>query len=113
MTDLGLNQQDLDIIISVINRFPEVKQALIFGSRAKNNFRYGSDVDIALKGSELNLNIVSQISYQLNEDTILPYRFDVLNYNSIVSAELKEHIDRVGVTVFEKPEPLTRFNNSK
>jgi len=99
MTDLGLKQHDLDLIISVISGFPEVKQALIFGSRAKRNFRDGSDVDIALKGPELNLNIISQISYNLNEETTLPYTFDVLNYQSITSNELKEHIDRVGVII--------------
>jgi len=111
MSDLGLKQQDLDLIISVISGFPEVNQALIFGSRAKRNYRDGSDVDIALKGTELNLNVISQISYQLNEETTLPYTFDVLNYQSITSNELKEHIDRVGVTIFVKPKLKERFNN--
>ncbi len=111
MIELGLQPKDLDIILSVIHEYNEIEQVLIFGSRAKGNFRNGSDVDIALKGNALNLNIISQVSYQLNEETILPYLFDVLNYHTISNKELKEHIDRVGVTIFIKSESTTRINN--
>lgn len=97
---LGLQQDDLKIIISVLIQYPEVTNAFIFGSRAKGNFHNGSDVDIALKGENLNADIVSRISYQLNEETILPYKIDVLNYHTISNKELVEHIDRVGINFY-------------
>lgn len=97
---VGLRQKDLEIIVSVLQQYPAVDEAFLFGSRAKGNFKNGSDVDLALKGNMLNTEIVSSISYQLNEDISLPYKFDVLNYQSISNENLKEHIDRVGIRLF-------------
>ena len=93
----GLQQSDLAIIVSVLQKHQEVAEAWLFGSRAKGNYKAGSDVDIALKGEHLTAEIISSISYQLNEETSLPYKFDILNYNSISNIDLKEHIDRVGM----------------
>ena len=100
MNNTGLRQPDLDIVLSILDEFPNVKEAIIFGSRAKGNFRNGSDVDIALKGENINLEIVSNISYRLNEETVLPYKFDVLDYQSINNSKLTEHINRKGISVY-------------
>ena len=100
MSKAGLLDEDLKIIISVLHQHGEVKEAILFGSRAKGNYQIGSDVDIALKGKELNPSIVSTISYQLNEETSLPYKFDILNYQSLNNIELKQHIDRVGILFY-------------
>jgi len=100
MNNTGLRQPDLDIVLSVLSEFPNIKEAVIFGSRAKGNFRNGSDVDIALKGENINLEIVTTISYKLNEETILPYKFDVLDYQSINNNKLTEHINRKGISFY-------------
>lgn len=97
---VGLRQNDIQIIVSVLQHHPEVTEVYLFGSRAKGNFRTGSDVDLALKGDKLTAEIVSSISYQLNEETTLPYKFDVLNYHTISNKNLKEHIDRIGIHLF-------------
>lgn len=96
----GLEKSDLEIIISVLKRYQAVAAALIFGSRAKGNFRNSSDVDIVLKGDSLTAEIVSSISYQLNEETTLPYKFDIINYHSLNNIQSKEHIDRVGICFY-------------
>ncbi len=97
----GLKDSDLEEIKKIISDFKEVEVAYMFGSRAKGNYRHGSDVDIALKGKDLTFSIVSSIAGILNEDTLMPYKFDVLNYYSISNKELVEHIDRVGVVFWE------------
>jgi len=102
MSNTGLLQSDLNIVLSVLGEFPNVKEAILFGSRAKGNFRRGSDVDIALKGENLNLEIVTKISYRLNEETILPYKFDILDYQSINNTKLTEHINRIGISFYKK-----------
>ena len=96
----GLMQEDIETIINILKDEVGVEQAIIFGSRAKGNYRNGSDVDIALKGEKVNFGTISNILYLLNEETMMPYRFDVLNYNTISNKSLKEHIDRAGKILY-------------
>ena len=101
-TLFGLRDSDIEIIKDILHQESEVEKAFIFGSRAKGNYKNGSDVDIALKGTRLNFKICSHISYLLNEETQLPYKFDVLNYHTIASNELIEHIDRMGIEFYNE-----------
>jgi len=96
----GLKDGDIEIIISILKKYPQIEQALIFGSRAKGNFKSGSDVDIVLKGSVHN--IITEIGFSLNEDSLLPYKFDVLDYSTISNQKLIDHINRVGNIFYEK-----------
>ena len=98
----GLLDADVEAIVSVLRNHTNVEQAYIFGSRAKGNFKKGSDVDLALKGEKLDFDTVSQISYLLNEETNMPYKFDVLNYHTIKEPDLLLHIDRVEVQVYKR-----------
>lgn len=98
----GFKQNDIEKIISILCKQDEVEQAFIFGSRAKGNYKNGSDVDIALKGKNLNFKITSHISCLLNEETNMPYKFDVLNYHTISNRDLVEHINRVGIIFYKQ-----------
>ncbi|WP_425636611.1 nucleotidyltransferase family protein [Algoriphagus yeomjeoni] len=98
----GLLDSDLEAILSVLSNHAQVESAYIFGSRAKGNYKNGSDVDIAMKGEGIDFDTVSQISYFLNEETNMPYKFDVLNYHTIKEPDLLEHIDRVGVEIYSQ-----------
>ena len=100
----GLKDSDLTTIRSRLQQFPEVEEALIYGSRAKGNPRKGSDVDLALKGKQLDSSLISQISYILNEETLMPYYFDLLNYHSLSNPDLTDHINRVGKLFYQKSE---------
>jgi predicted nucleotidyltransferase len=75
-----------------------VVRAQVFGSRAKGNYKYNSDIDICLFGAVDNVE-ANRISEELDE-LPMPYKFDVVSYNSISAPELREHIDRVGVDFY-------------
>lgn len=109
----GLLDSDMTSIVEVISNHKQVDQAFLFGSRAKGNFRLGSDVDLALKGKYLDFETVSKISYFLNEETNMPYKFDVVNYQSIQEPELVLHIDRVGIEIFNRMKQVEFIENSK
>lgn len=100
----GLSDKDIETIVSVIQQFEAVETALLYGSRALGTFKKGSDVDVALKGENLTQDICSHIHYQLEEETVLPYFFDVTNYKTINNEKLKSHIDRVGEVIYKKDE---------
>ncbi len=99
----GLTDEDLETITAVLGQHPAVETALIFGSRAKGTQRRGSDVDIALKGPQIDYRTVAEISDFLNEETIMPYHFDLLSYHAIDNPNLIGHIDRVGIVFYTAP----------
>ncbi|MCK5674580.1 MAG: nucleotidyltransferase domain-containing protein [Spirochaetales bacterium] len=97
----GLKEQDLEIILAAIKNYTEIEKAQIFGSRAKGNFSTGSDIDLAIYGKTINIDIVASLSYKLNELLSLPYYFDIVHYESISTPDLIEHIDRVGKSLYK------------
>ena len=85
----GLSDSELCQIRSLLQS-SGITKAFIFGSRAKGNYKVGSDVDIAIDGDE------TKASYLLNEESQLPYYFDIVNINKIKNKNLLDHIKRVG-----------------
>lgn len=98
----GLKPTDIDIILKTFRQYPEIREAIVYGSRAMGNFKPGSDVDIALKGT-INLEIVQNVSAELNERSPLPYKFDVIAYSMIDLKPLIDHIDQFGKTLYKQP----------
>lgn len=91
----------MNIIIDVLKAYPLIEEAIIFGSRAKGTQKPGSDVDIALKGHGVEF-LTAQVSGILNEETPLPYTFDVVAFDTLENKALKEHIQRVGLSFYSK-----------
>lgn len=96
----GFKDGDIEIILNIIASFTAIDKAVIFGSRAKGNYQQGSDVDIALFTK--NNSISPQLSFKLNEESLLPYKFDVIDFNTLTHADLIEHINRVGIVIYQK-----------
>ena len=84
----GLSEVELETIKKIANSL-NIEKIIHFGSRAKGNYKKGSDVDLAIIGDE------RKFSYYLNEETNLPYFFDVVNLKKL-NDEILEHIKRVG-----------------
>lgn len=92
----GIKQETWDRIIGILRSNPAVEEIILFGSRAKGNFKPGSDIDICIKGSTLtvqDINILAQALDELN----LPWEIDLLRYEEISDPAVIEHIDRVGI----------------
>ena len=102
MNNYGLTKGDLEEMNHIFKSHPDVQKSLIFGSRAMGTFKRGSDVDLCLQGDHLSMKTVSEIHYQLEEETELPYFFDIVRYDSKLNPELKAHIDRAGIIIYEK-----------
>jgi predicted nucleotidyltransferase len=96
----GLRESDLKEITQVLQKFDTIYEAILFGSRAKGNFFHGSDVDIAIVG-DFDFKDFIHLRYLLNEESMMPYSFDVVVYKDIQNQKLKEHIDRVGICIYE------------
>lgn len=99
-SDYGLSRNDMDMIIAVIMSFPKISKVTLFGSRAKGNYKPGSDVDLAIEAGPNGHSIATHLAAKLNEDSPLPYMFDVIDLSTITEKALLEHIQRVGKVIF-------------
>ena len=97
--NIGLQSETIRRIAGVIRQNPKFNEAVVFGSRAKGVAEPGSDIDIALTGSEINSNDLLELYARLDE-LDLPYYFDLVIYERITEPALKEHIDKWGVGLF-------------
>ena len=97
----GLDKNVIEQIKNVFDEFPQIEEVLLYGSRAKGNYKPGSDIDLSLKGENLNHNLVNSVSLKLDE-LFLPYIFDISIFKQITNEDLIEHINRYGKVFFEK-----------
>lgn len=98
----GLLDSDIKQIVDLFNSAPGVEEVILFGSRAMGRHSQGSDIDLAIIGNKLTSAIMARLSEYLNEETNMPYRFDLLRLSDINNKDLIDHISRVGVVLFER-----------
>jgi len=99
----GLTERDMKTIQSVFDTFPEVKKVHLFGSRAKGNYRLGSDIDLAIMNQGLNSITLSRLIGKFEESS-LPYNIDLVDFTNLTKQEFIDHINRVGVPFYQQGE---------
>lgn len=92
----GLKSSEIASIQNVLKLFPKLKKTLLYGSRAKGNYRPGSDIDLCLFGQKLDYTDLVAIESAL-DDLLLPYTIDLSIYHIIENPGLIEHINTVGI----------------
>jgi len=97
----GLSEKTIEKINSIFSKYRNIDRVFLYGSRAKGNYKNGSDIDLSIESSSINLQLLCKIELEL-DDLLLPYNIDLSLYGDIENRDLKEHIDRVGVTLYSK-----------
>jgi predicted nucleotidyltransferase len=97
----GLTEKTIHRICEVFTRFPKIEKAVLYGSRAQGNFKTGSDIDLTLYGKVLTPDLRSTIATTL-DDLLLPYTIDLSIFDAINHAELRKHIQSVGVVFYQR-----------
>ena len=88
-------------ILKLFESLPEGTEVWLFCSRAKGNYREGSDIDLAFKGTEVDLGNRDEVL--IKYDTLfLPWKLDIVIFAEVEDPSLRSHIDRVGILVFSK-----------
>ena len=101
----GITTLDNSLIIQVLSGCEEVDRAILYGSRAMGNYKPSSDIDIALVGSNLNLQILNNLTAQFAELSI-PYTLDISIQNQIKNQALLDHISHAGIPLYIKNQVL-------
>lgn len=102
MKTLTLTAGELELLTGVFRHYPEITEVRLFGSRAKGTHAPNSDIDLALWG-DVNALRAQAIAAELDE-LALPYKYDVQAFNAINFPPLREHIERVGIPIYQKEE---------
>lgn len=97
----GLTDIELQKIINVFASNRRIVNAILYGSRAKGNFKPFSDIDITLVGKELTRNDLIKIIQDV-DNLLLPYQFDLSLWNKIKNEALIEHIERIGISIYKR-----------
>jgi len=108
MNTFGLSTNDLSAINKVFSNYKNIEKVLIYGSRAKGNYKPFSDIDITLLGNTIDLTLQHQIENDLDA-LLLPYKFDITIFKKLNNPEFIDHINRVGIPFYEK---ITNHKNS-
>ncbi|QPK62463.1 nucleotidyltransferase domain-containing protein [Methylomonas sp. LL1] len=95
----GLSIKTIVALQKVFAKHPEITQALLYGSRAKANYRNGSDIDLTLLGDKLDYHLLSRIETEI-DDLLLPYTVDLSLFAQIDNPDLIDHIRRVGLIFY-------------
>jgi uncharacterized protein len=101
MNPFGISERSFSLLREAFQRYPEVEEVLIFGSRAKGTHRPGSDIDLAIIGEKCTERTALNIAGYLNEEVPIPYFVDVVYYEGLKHPELKAHVERVGKPLFK------------
>lgn len=96
---MGISPAILDQLRRVFEQWHGVEAVWLFGSRAKGNFRPGSDIDFAVEGKFLSFADLLAIKAQL-DDLNIPWTVDLLLIHEIDNPALRDHIRRVGVPFY-------------
>ncbi len=109
--EFGLPASTLSCIRRILAANPHVEKAILYGSRAKGNYKPGSDIDLTLLGAELGYPDLAGIAAQLEESPI-PYLVDLSLFAHIDNPNLTEHIARVGVVFYQRADQTTESTDA-
>lgn len=91
----GLPARIVEMIRAVFARYAPSAEVRIYGSRAKGNYRPGSDIDLSIMDESVSDAQMMQIETALDDLPTL-YSIDLSRFRQIDNPALTEHILRVG-----------------
>lgn len=98
----GLSEATIGQICQVFERYPQISQAILYGSRAIGDYRNGSDIDLTLRGdSDLTRQMLAKIANEL-DGLYIPYTVDLSAYHELNDPNLSQQIEEVGLLFYEK-----------
>lgn len=92
----GLKKELIESIRQLASKY-NIRKVLLFGSRARGDFKERSDIDLAVSGGD-----VIAFSFAVDEETPTLLMFDIVNLDENVQQELLDSIAKESVVLYEK-----------
>ncbi|MBL7688224.1 MAG: nucleotidyltransferase domain-containing protein [Bdellovibrionaceae bacterium] len=97
----GLSASVIEKISGVFAKHPAIKKVILYGSRAKGGYRTGSDIDLTVIESTIDLSDLLLVENEIDE-LMLPYKVDLSIFEKIENENLRDHINRVGQVFYTR-----------
>ncbi|MCC8139021.1 MAG: nucleotidyltransferase domain-containing protein [Lachnospiraceae bacterium] len=94
--DTGIRENVIEEI-QELARQHHIKKVILFGSRARGDYRRVSDIDLAACGGD-----IARFSLDVEEETSTLLKFDVVNLDAAVQPELLASIEKDGRVLYEQ-----------
>lgn len=92
----GIRENVMEEIIQIAKQ-NQVKKLILFGSRARGDYKERSDIDLAFLGGDSSRFILT-----VDEETSTLLKFDVIDLQKPIKKELRESIEREGLVIYEE-----------
>lgn len=95
-SDTGIREAVLTEIRDLAEKYG-LERVVLFGSRARGDYKKTSDIDLAVTGGNITL-----FTLDVEEETSTLLSFDVVNLDGSVQEELHKSIEQGGRLLYEK-----------
>ena len=84
---------------SIFKKYKEIEKVVLFGSRARQDNNYNSDIDLCIFGKQITHLIQAKVTMDIDEINT-PLSFDILNFNELTKEKLIENIKNEGIVIY-------------
>ena len=92
----GIKQRVIKEICELAKKY-DVEQVLLFGSRSRGDYKRTSDIDLAVKGGDID-----RFALDVEEETTTLLEYDIVDLDEPMQPELLESIQKEGKIIYEK-----------
>ena len=96
MERAGIRSQVLQEIEALAQKYG-IQRVILFGSRARGDYRRVSDIDLAVTGGDID-----GFALAVDEETSTLLEYDVVDLDGAVQEELRKNILEEGKLLYEK-----------
>lgn len=97
--DHGLPAHAVDRLLTLFLQWPGIEVVILYGSRAKGDYRPNSDIDLCVVGESLGVKELLRLDAAI-DDLLLPWKVDLSLKHQIEDPDLLAHIERVGTPLY-------------
>ena len=96
LKNTGIKEEVLREIADLARTYG-VDRVILFGSRARGDYRRTSDIDLAVRGGDF-----CRFALDVDEETSTLLKYDIVDLDGPVQDALREAIEREGKVLYEK-----------
>lgn len=96
MDGTGIREQVIEEIRKLAEKY-DVSKIILFGSRARGDFKKTSDIDLAVAGGDFD-----RFALDVNEETSTLLEYDIVSLDREMQRELRDSIGKEGRVLYEK-----------